>query len=442
MRALVLMVLVVGCSGGGATDGGSAGGGGSATAGGTGTSAGGTGGTAGGSSGGGSSTAGGSGTAGGASGGGTAGGAPFDAGSTPFGALCDAYVDGLCTYQTRCGAMNEKTSCISVFNNRFNPWFRPSCLVDEGRQLDAGRLGYDARAAAACLYALRTSAPCTSNLNAYAPECDRIFTGLVAANGACTRSNECAPTHYCDSTPSVCPGRCLPRKTAGADAGANEECQSGYYVYDGKCRLYALTGLSCAPIAPSTQLQECLPNVAFCNGSACLTLQADGGTCTGDTQCAFPLRCGGNRCVAPGGAGDTCGYGIFPMTPAVPCRFDLACSEGLFGGVCRALGVDGQRCFSPFECAGTRQCPGVFFGAEDGGFRIDAGTCQPPSAPGAPCNANESFCDVGTAYCRLDAGQCTLRSGVGSMAACGTSDECTPPEGCVNGTCRRPYCAP
>jgi len=386
---------------------------------------------------GGSGTGGGSTTAGGS---GTAGGAPFDAGTQPFAGLCDAYIDGLCSYYTRCGATQEKATCIAVNTDRFNPWFYSACLVDERRQMDGGRLAYDGRAAAACLHALRTGAPCSPNLNQYAPECDRIFTGLVPAGGPCTRTNECPATHYCDSTPAMCPGTCRPRKSVGSDAGINEECQGGYYVYAGRCRLYALTGLSCAALAPSTQLQECLPNVAFCDGTTCQPLQGDGGTCSADSNCAFPLRCGGSRCVPPAGAGETCGYGIFPMTPAIPCKFDLACSNGLGGGVCRALGVNGQPCFNAFECAGTRQCPGVFFGPTDAGFRIDAGTCQPPSTPGQPCSANENFCDVGAAYCQVDAGQCTLRSDAGSMAPCSTGDECTPPDNCVGGVCRRPYC--
>ncbi|MBL8954038.1 MAG: hypothetical protein JNK82_24895 [Myxococcaceae bacterium] len=428
MRTLVVAMVLVGCSGGGASDGGSAGsgatagGGSSSTGGGTGgASAGGTGGTAGGTTG--------------------DGGVPFDAGSTPFAALCDQYFDALCTFYSRCGAMQDKATCLSVQDDRFNPWLRDACLFDERAQLDAGRVAYEDRAAAACLHALRVSAPCTQAIEQFAPECASLFRGLVPAGGACARSSECAPTHYCDSSVGMCPGRCVAKKPAGADAGLDEECQAGMYPYAGKCRLFALTGFSCAAIPPSNDPQRCIPNVAFCNGSACLPLQGDGGTCTSDSQCIFPLRCAASRCVRPAGTGEACGYGLFPGTPSVPCKFDLACSEGLGGGVCRALGVNGQGCFNQFECAGTRQCPGVFFGAgPDGGLQIDAGSCTPASGAGAPCTAAQNFCDVGPTYCNTDAGQCAARAAFGTMSTCTASEQCTPPDVCLGGVCRRPYC--
>ncbi len=435
MRALTLAVTVclLGCPGPSSTDGGSGGG----AAGGS------TGGSTGGSGGGGGGSGGATGGSGGSTGGGTASdagtdaGTPYDAGTLGVDALCNQYFDAFCEYYTRCGFTESKVGCLGVVDNRSNPWFAATCLLEERAAIDAGRLAFDERAAAACLYKLRTGVPCAPNAApSYAPECDAILRGLVTS-GPCARSSECTPGNYCDASLAMCPGTCRPRKGAGATAASDEECQPGYYVYDGQCRLYALTGLSCAPVGSSSTPQQCRPGEAKCTANTCVALRQEGYPCMDDSDCGFPLRCAGGNCRHGVGLGQTCSYG-FTGAPAALCRLDLACSNGVNpdGGVCRPLGGVGSGCFSLFECAANLTCRGVIFGTTE----IDAGTCVAP-ALNARCSSIAD-CDLETAFCDADAGQCRPRRAPGSMGSCTTQDQCTPPDFCVAGSCRKPYCVP
>lgn len=426
MRALLVVAVVALCgcpgNGGGGTGGGSATGGGSTSAGGGSGTGGGTAGT------------GGSAGSGGGAAGGSGGGAAIDAGSIPLSQLCTEYIDAICDFYTRCGYTQTKAGCIQLTTQKFNPWFQMTCLQDEKAAIAAGRLAYDDRAAAACLYRVRNSTSCSSNQLMY-PECQALLRGRVT-DGGCAASYECDSSAYCDSTLGMCPGRCLPKKPAGADAGADRECQTGYYSYDGHCRLYALTGLSCAPLSGSSTPQQCRPGEATCVMGICQAPRMDGYPCAGDSDCAFPLRCNDMRCSLGSGVGQVCRY----TAPTQACKLDLACANpfGPDGGTCAPFfGLDAG-CYSPFECAGNTVCPGVAFGqGPDGGFQITQGRCSVPYL-GAPCTSSFD-CDYATAFCQADGG-CGARRTRGSNGACTVEDQCTPLDSCVAGTCRRPSC--
>lgn len=428
MRALIVSVLVclVGCGGnnGGGTGGGSGG------SGGTGGTGGATGGGTGGATGGGS---------GGSTGGGTGGGAPTDAGTLTLGETCGQYLDAICEYNTRCGFTETKAGCLAV-SLKFNPWFPSTCLLEERAAITGGRATFDGAAAASCVYKLRNSLPCGANPATYAPECETVLRGQVTT-GACARTFECMQGNYCDSSLGMCPGVCRPRKPTGADAGSSEECQPGQYEYDGKCRLFAFTGTSCAPIAPSVQPQQCRPGEAFCSAGTCIALRQETYPCTSESDCVFPLVCQNMTCVRRSAVGQRCSYG-YPSPPQ-PCKLDLAC-EGPFhsdGGTCRLPGGQGSTCFNEVECTGNLKCTtwSLAF-LLDAGVQVDAGRCVQPAQAGAACvTGNGDTCERLNTYC--DAGQCRLRRDAGSMGSCLAEDHCTPPDVCIGGTCRKPYCA-
>lgn len=421
MKKLALLLVLAACPGPSGVDGGS-GGGSSGSGGGTAGVGGGTSGTGGGS--------------GGGNGGGSGGG-QTDGGTIALADVCPAYFAAFCDYYVRCGAMETSAGCQAFLRDRGGLDIS-TCFDAEKAAVKDGRATYDPARFSACLAAVRASMVCGSSDPI--AECDTVITGTVTS-GACNRDFECTPGNYCDETRLICPGHCSPKKPAGADAGASEECAMGLYEHEGHCRLPAFNGLSCAPLPGGFFPQRCITG-SFCDqaaGNICALKRGSGGTCTSDEACRFPLRCAGNMCVAPAGPSQNCGYGVLGA-PSRPCKFDLACSNGFGadGGVCTPLVPRGGPCFIAPECAADDFCTGFEISVlPDAGILLDAGTCQAVKGVNGTCTGAE--CQRSTTYCQLDAGVCRTRVDAG--APCSSfENECKAPFACIDGLCAYSQC--
>jgi hypothetical protein len=206
--------------------------------------------------------------------------------------------------------------------------------------VDAGKMTYNATAGAACLAAIN-AATCEELRAIDMPSaCDNVFTGLVAAGGAC-ESGEVCVSGSCDTT-ATCPGTCDPGSgptvANGGACTSDMDCVSRYCDFTGSP--------VCAPIPPPAAVgatcsngpQECVSG-AFCDAGTCATLVPLNGTCTWDWECALPNTCAGGTCKARAAIGASC--------VAADCVGGAFCDAGTCAEVPSTAGAD---------CSATNEC--------------------------------------------------------------------------------------
>jgi hypothetical protein len=286
-----------------------------------------------------------------------------------------ATVDALCTYSARCGQMPDVASC------------KAAAGTDMGQlsaDVQAGKIKYDGKAAAACLDAMR-SASCNHSdpFNEGEPQaCKDALKGTVADNGVCYSGSECVSGScgggVCSGS-GCCQGTCNPSAgsaaaipIAGACGGSGAVCVAGAFCNDSTCQAKAAVGQSCATSFPEG---SCVTG-AYCvaNGSdtgTCGKLPAEGQSCYPAgvsylSACDSMLDCCDSvslKCVPKIAVGGDCSGGA-------SCVGYAACDAT---GRCVAKARAGESC----DDVNGPQCLGSLF--------CESGKCTLPSAPTVVC---------------------------------------------------------
>jgi hypothetical protein len=267
------------------------------------------------------------------------------------------YMDAYCSYLARCAFMPDKATCEAT-------------LVLDLPQLVAGvkaeKIKYDAKAAAACLAAIKSMA-CTKGFPS--PTCKDAMKPLVINGGACFVDDECI-TGYCDkgtcgSSAKCCPGTCRP-----AEDCSYTGCPDGQFCvstdpYKRTCQAKAGLGQPCT--YSETEESSCVAG-ATCTWSesgdaTCVKIPAEGQKCETDTlfmDCSSSL--------------DYCDEVTLKCTRKVPVggscsKYNcVAYAECDSTGTCVALPGPGEECKSDDWCLGSLYCY--------------SGTCDfPPPSP-------------------------------------------------------------
>jgi hypothetical protein len=218
-----------------------------------------------------------------------------------------ATVDALCTYAARCGQMPDVASC------------KAAAGADMGQlsaDVQAGKIKYDGKAAAACLDAMR-SASCNHSdpfNEGEPPACKDALKGTVADNGVCYSGSECV-SGSCGggvcSASGCCQGTCNP--SAGSAAAT---------PIGGKL---PAEGQSCSPTGASYP-SACDSMLDYCDSVSlkCVLKIAVGGDCSTGASCVAYATCDSTgHCVANPGAGDACDDVNGPQ-----CLGSLFCESG------------------------------------------------------------------------------------------------------------------
>jgi hypothetical protein len=237
----------------------------------------------------------------------------------------------------------------------------------------AGRLRFDAAAAASCLELVRT-AGCQSPAPNPSP-CLRVYQGLVAPGGTCRRThNECADG-FCEiEGGDGCQGTCQALPRIGQPCGAYQFCAGDAYCKMGTCaaRVHAGVGEPCT----AGQCQDgVFGEVLHCkmgsgDSGRCEALLPAGASCSDDPQCQAGLHCPFSTRICTRGvpAGGSCTWGEGECAEPGACHT----LPGMTTGTCReGAAPDGTTCagFGPdlVICAGYCDTPGI----EDGVCRSE-----------------------------------------------------------------------
>jgi hypothetical protein len=253
----------------------------------------------------------------------------------------------------------------------------------------ANQLAYDANAVS-CVVSFRTNQACNS-FPASDTGCPALGWGILGAGAVCASDLGCGPGLYCKRiTPSSGCGVCT------AVAALSDPC--GPLAYNAPCGSGSCDGSECVPVVGVGQ--QCFPQANVCSAG---------------------LVCPSGQCVSPGGIG-------------VICLFDNDCADGLFcdpaSGKCAARAQAGG------DCA-TATCPFGFlcgFTAPIGDGGVDGGPalCIPLNGAGGGCvfDNDGGWC-LEAESCQLDAGKCAPIPGL--------SDPCD--GSCLVGACQTGSCA-
>lgn len=288
--------------------------------------------------------------------------------------LAKKFIAAQCANQVTCQQMPDTATCEASFA------FNDNAFMTLVADVNAKIIKYDGTAAASCANEI-SSATCsfTGFFSKANDPCGKMFTGTVAAGGACFISEECSGVGSscnqtdpnCDSTTTCCPGTCA---AAPAKMPVNGHCTSTSDCNDG---LYCSTTTSVCktPLTQSgaacDELDGCA-NPMYCNGSfatmpftgVCTTAPATGATCnpmdllpctderdycdTGTKKCTRSVSVGGTCDSAGTGTGATCvGY--------ADCTTNSCVARPKAGATCM---TSGSSCLGSLSCTnGTCQLP-------------------------------------------------------------------------------------
>lgn len=328
---------------------------------------------------------------------------------------CEDYLDAYCDYAVRCGQMHAKESCIEA-----SRLVMAACRAQIQPAIQKGRMTIDGGRISTCFAFISNEMSCedeSGDPTTASDDCNAMFTGTVAAGGACYVDLECTEGHYCDDS-STCPGICTPQVGVGETASRSSACETGLYLYwsNDTCQAPVAAGASCAPLPGAFDPQECVAG-HFCDSDTelCTPNRAAGEACTDSAECEGTLRCLEDQCRAIGGPGASC-------TSWFECKSDLYCEEAPEGmpGTCKVLGGMGSPCVDSDACKPGLTCAGA--GGEG------PGQCAEPTALGGSCEDSASCGSDG--YC-LE-GTCTARKASG--------EPCTEYFECAAGYCAGDVC--
>jgi hypothetical protein len=195
-----------------------------------------------------------------------------------------------------------------------------------------------------------------------------MFTGRVAADGACFFSVECEgdDAMFCMSG-DTCPGRCVPYTKDGEHCADQTFCMPNHSCEGGVCVAPGTQGEFC-----STSVRRCEAGM-FCDGTTCQPLRGEGQDCNDEDECEPSLVCmrveEGRQCRPRRTEGELCTYD--------ECAFGLVCHTSPSFDVpatCWRMRREGERCvFGRGECEFPNVC------------EQRTGTCVGPAAVGESC---------------------------------------------------------
>jgi hypothetical protein len=269
----------------------------------------------------------------------------------------------------------------------------------------AGRVAYDGTLVDECVAQIRAQS-CEQLTDLEQGSCEAMLHGTTALGAPCTLEDECAGNAYCDFA-LACPGVCTARQSVGGECLSETECDNGLDCVGNRC------------VAPGGPGATCGNELPGCSS---------GYTCTGT---GFPPTqtgtCRSLNDVFTLGVGQPCElFGDAQCQPALVCAlemFDL--QAGLVSGTCA------QRVPSSGACrvSLSNQCPSSEYcaTAED----ALEGACTPLPSVGSPC-ADTTFGDLCGVGLRCEAGICSPPAHLGE--SCVTDEVCLS-DRCGDGVC-------
>ncbi|MCC7382514.1 MAG: hypothetical protein IT384_11820 [Deltaproteobacteria bacterium] len=327
--------------------------------------------------------------------------------------LCAELAAAECGRLERCGLLDtsfDRASC--------DAWYQDGFSCTEAREIAAlsaaGRIGYDARAAASCRDALAAT-ECTLGMRIdllRSAACNGVFSGGTAEGERCSVDGQCAAGLYCDGLDGACPARCRAPLGNNQPCDGSVRCAAGFFCSATGRRCLAAAGTG-APCELSFAGNSCRDG-SFCDSSQpgaarCVMARSRGAGCTSPYQCALGMRCIGGRC-SQGREDDGCAT-------------DVDCEDGLVCGAAHCVvpgGVDA-------DCASSGAClPSLACVADNGGG-------------GARCTARprlDQTCGGGQPACflaRCDSEHCVPPAEDGG--ACSMAEDCRVARGCQASTC-------
>ena len=324
-------------------------------------------------------------------------------GGEPVEKYCEQLAAAECGPAKACGVAASDASCDDITNNSRAD--SPVCGAPLLEAVKKGTVRYDGNEAKKCVDALTTQCRPVG-------VCDKVFTGTVAVGGACTVSQECESTAWCDRS-STCPGACTTKLGAGAKVPNVEACSTNRVLLassgDITCLANPREGDACAATP------DCSSGLS-CRDGRCAPGPKGGEPCDGAT-CAIGFRCTAGTCLAWAKRGEACANES--STAGAPCQAGLACRDGVCGDALR----EGESCDGNSTRCGA-------------GLQCKSSTCTRRGEAGASCRSLFD-CDEGL-WC--DGANCFAKQGVGGP--CMANGACELGLTCTDGTCGVPVCAP
>ncbi len=261
----------------------------------------------------------------------------------PFSEFEPAAEQAVCHFLVLCGEFPDEATCL------VSEQVQPHYYETLGSDISSRKVIYDGRRAKTCLDGVNGLTACNgtvisplqSPLPQLDPICNFIFTGTVAAGGACFFSEECANRGTCASTQGCLAGQCC--------AGA------------------------------------CLTFTNIAEGGDCDIPNA---VCPTGMTCAAKSTTGGYTCQRLPGAGAPC---VYPSINIGVCAKPFQCDPTT--GTCK----------KPVATGGP--CDPLWTACEDPLDRCDGMTCTRLLAVGSPCGSstvgcvNYAECDATTSTC-------------------------------------------
>jgi len=285
--------------------------------------------------------------------------------SIPLDDFVDEIRSAECDFEVRCEAVPDKATCLEALP------FDTTEVLTTIADAKAGLVHYDDKAAARCVNSFEKLGCSFGDLTAAVDPCRDMFSGSVAAGGACVIDAECADRANCEATDTTCdPSTACCAGTCGA---ARLDVPIG-----GAC-----TGSMCV-------------SGAFCD----IPSGASSGTCTAQ------LSTEGAACDA-----------------LDACKAPLQCALGAASGTCTKLPAEGEACDgqSFLACDDLRDyCDPVTL------------TCAHRVDVGADCT--DATC-AGFAGCDATTKKCVSRPSLGDACDDGPGGSCLGSLHCVDGTC-------
>ncbi len=279
----------------------------------------------------------------------------------PFAQLAASIDQAACRVDVLCGDFPDQATCLTSRQDA------PHYYDTLGEDVDAGTVVYDGGKARACVDLLSSLSYCSrigpSTLSSD-PNCTGIFSGTVAAGGACFFRQECAggglcefTDTSCESSAQCCPGTCVavPPPTASGEPCPQSPatCASDVCVIGpsgtATCQDTVGLGASCSGDIPCGPRLYCDPVSWICKapvatGGACFGSQDCGGTndrCDATTSVCTPLLPVGTACDPTSGGCVT--YAACDATtstcvelPLVGASCDPVNGPSCLGGTCDA----------------------------------------------------------------------------------------------------------
>jgi hypothetical protein len=258
----------------------------------------------------------------------------------PLDQLVTGYLAVNCQWLAKCQQWPNMETCEADLLPTYQ-----KVLQDAVAGAGAGRIHYDAVAAATCFDEVANQAWCA--ISAASPTCAKVFTGTAPAGDGCFANDECQSRlcgNYTSADACCARGTCLPRLAAGAPCTANDHCVDGYAcaatgsASPGTCQPLRAAGQPCASQAdcePALQCdragsglctnalaigQACKPNGPTCDrisgfcddvSGTCQARLPVGAACRASTQdatsgCVRYATCTSGVCTFKPGLGEAC----------------------------------------------------------------------------------------------------------------------------------------